>query len=222
MGDIEATPFRLFARTCCSDAMKLIKTLTVIATIILGWFGSVPTILTLPVSKEAAHLLVFLSGVFVVILVFAEFHDYWKNKPHSFKHERDTYPFMCNVVSNASPIIFSVRMSYAVREDVREVLRQRASEGDLTICLPRMVPFAQELKNLGATIYIYADEDFTPQSRFTIVRHDRGDAQMFYGHEVNGKFIIQHFRAADQEPAYFLARDLINIVKHQATPKSNL
>jgi hypothetical protein len=202
--------------------MKLIKTLTLIATIILGWFGSLPTILALPVSKAAAHLLVFLSAILVGVLVVVEFYNYWKSKPHSFKRERDTYPFMCNVVSNTSPVIFSVRMSYTTREDVRDVLRQRAREGDLTICLPRMVDFAQELQKLGAAIYIYADEDFTPQSRFTIVRHDRGDAEMFYGHEVDGKFVIQRFKAADQEPAYFLALDLINMVKHHSDPKSNL
>lgn len=195
-------------------AHRLSRTLTIIATIIVGWAGSVPTMFALPISQGWASFLVILSGVFVAFLVIAELRDYQQSRPATFRHERDTYPYMCEVVSNPSPVIFSVQMSYTAREDVREVLRQRAREGDLTVCLPRMVGFAKELQDLGATIHTYADEDFTPQSRFTIVRHNRGDAEMFYGHDIDGQFVIHRFNAADQEPAYFLARDLVNLIKH--------
>jgi hypothetical protein len=188
----------------------LAKSVAIIAGIVLGYTGSFSDLWK--VSRVGPSLAV-VGGIFVIILIFLEVSEYLDGSRTSFKEERETWPYMCNVVSQSSPAIFSVRMSYTEREDVREVLRRRAEAGDLTIYLPRMIPFAEELRRLGATVKIYAENlDWIPQSRFTFVRHTRHDAELYFGHSKGDRFIIERFKASDDDPAYWLARDLIELI----------
>ena len=190
------------------------RTAGIAATMVAGFAGTAPDLLKLGGAGPAVTVV---AGAVVVYLIYLEVRNYPEARGRVFKMEQDTYPYMCKVIQQESPAIYSVAMSYANRSDVRDVLRKRAGDRSLTLLLPRMIPFAEELQKLGARVHVYDPAgSWEPQSRFTIVRHSRSDAEMYYGHARGDRFVIERFRAEDGEPAYWLARDLIDYVRRTA------
>lgn len=185
------------------------KTAGIVAGLGLGYVGSAPDLFRVGAIGPALALL---AALIVLYLIYIEIEAYRAAEGNVFGDQKDTYPFMCKVVQQESPAIFGVGMSYGQRDDVREVLRKQARGGNLTLMLPRMIPLAKELHALGATVHVFDEGgSWDPESRFTFVRHNRGDAKLYYGHDRGDKFVIEEFHAG--EPAYCLARDLLKYIR---------
>jgi hypothetical protein len=88
--------------------------------------------------------------------------------------------------------IWTRDMSWAHNDDTRGLLREKAARGELILCLPEQNALATELGAAGAEICAYgANRLESPASRFTII---------FF---------------AGSHPAFYLAEDLIALVRAQ-------
>lgn len=106
--------------------------------------------------------------------------------------------------------IFSRDLSW-VDSRMRGLLRQKAQDDELLICLPKSINLTDELKRAGATIFTYESLKHVPESRFTIVNHGRGDAQVAVGQRCGSMHVIEELSASDH-PAFHMAQDLVNLV----------
>ena len=136
-----------------------------------------------------------------------------KNKPKSYKNGQQINKYMYNWISNIGRIaIFTRDMSWSNEKRIRDKLLEKARAQELIICMPQANEFADELRRNGARIVEYSQINYTPQSRFTIVRYQRNDSKIAIGRtDENGKHIIQEFGSA-QHPLFYVAQDLVNIL----------
>ncbi len=139
-----------------------------------------------------------------------------------FETEAEINDHMSDILMKANPAIFTVKMGFTEERQTKETLRAQARKQDLILYLPRMIDFAQELKDLGATVIIYGDDRFTPKSRFTIVRSNQHDAQMYFGYtRSDNKHVLRIFSATNEGPTFHVTNDLLEIIKTYIVPINN-
>ncbi|TCZ56754.1 hypothetical protein [Roseicella aquatilis] len=197
----------------------MIKAVTTVATMIITWLLSIPQQIELA-PEGFGVLAVLVTGSVVLVQCAHEIWVWLKNLPETFNQPSEIYAYMCKIIEKKNPAIFSVDMSYSKDPNSLKALKMRANDGDLTLFLPRPLPLSEELKKLGATVYIYGTDTLTPKSRFTIVRHKDNSAELYYGHEKDERFVIERFTMSDRSPAFFLASDLLEIIKHHCLRQS--
>jgi len=170
-------------------------------------------------------------GALVATALVIEWNTYWSEKPKEFNTPEKINRFMHRWISRQGRVvIFSRDMSWVngtVHETVlertlrklhgtapatiRELLRQKSASDELTICLPNRIPLATELELEGARLFIY-ESGLVPQSRFTIVRHERADSEVAIGRTIDGIHRIETF-ASGEHPAFSLALDLVRFAE---------
>ena len=110
--------------------------------------------------------------------------------------------------------IWTRDMSWADDDKVAQLLRRKAERGELTICLPREIPKSDELKQIGAEVFAYGASQ-APDSRFTIVNYEQAGSRVAVGRRSDNRHIIQEFAAADEHPAFYMAYDLVRMVRER-------
>ncbi len=111
--------------------------------------------------------------------------------------------------------IWSRDMSWAHNEDTRQLLTKKAARGELILCLPKRNELATELEEAGAEVCAYgANRLESPASRFTIIFFGRDGARVGVGRPDGDTHVIDEFDAGDH-PAFYLAADLITLVRAQ-------
>ena len=108
--------------------------------------------------------------------------------------------------------IFTRDMSWAGEARIKRLLMTKAQANELTICMPKMIPLAQELADAGAKILTYPQLDFVPSSRFTIINADRMDAQVAIGRTIGEYHVIEE-HAAGTHPIHAVTKDLVELVR---------
>lgn len=143
------------------------------------------------------------------------FIDWFRHRPISYdemdKKSRDEY--MKRLISTDEHIfVFTKSMSWADSTDIKEILKNKAKQRELTICIPKSIPQAQELKEYGAKVIEYDYLDYTPMARFTIVRYSTDSAKLSVGRTVNDTHTIEEYRLGEHT-CFSLATDLIRILE---------
>ncbi len=140
--------------------------------------------------------------------------SYYKSKPRSYRNNQKINDYMHQWISQEGRVtIFTRDMSWGGDARILRLLRTKASDGDLSVCLPRRIPLTEELEQHGAKIYTYEGLRYEPESRFTIVRKGRMDAQVAIGRRRDGgPHIIEEF-SAGHDPVFHLANDLAEIIE---------
>jgi len=118
-------------------------------------------------------------------------------------------------------VIFTRDLSWA-NDEVVQALTQKASAGELTLCLPQPIALSKTLVDAGATAYYYGDlvtdaESFDGIPRFTLVRPNTGDSELAFGRR-RGDMHYIHYSRDSADPALNLARDLFTLVRHSVKP----
>ena len=122
--------------------------------------------------------------------------------------------FMCDWISNEGRVVVFTRDLTWVKEadrDLLTLLESKARSADLTIVLPHHTPLTQHLEAVGAEVVTYPRLGHTIQSRFTVVGLGRGGARVAIGHNHGGDHVIR--LAGPDDPAFYLAADLVEIMK---------
>ena len=113
--------------------------------------------------------------------------------------------------------IWTRDMSWAQNAETRGLLREKAKRKELILCLPELNPLATDLAAAGAEVCAYGTQHLeSPASRFTIVFFGRDGSQVAIGRADGDYHVIDELDARDH-PAFYLARDLIALVRGQHT-----
>jgi hypothetical protein len=108
--------------------------------------------------------------------------------------------------------IWTRDMSWAQNPETVALLTQKANAGELIICIPEMMSLAVELEKAGAELCVYSTEGYEPASRFTISEFARAGSRVAVGRGRGDLHVIETFDSAD-DPSFYLAQDLINLVR---------
>ena len=93
-----------------------------------------------------------------------------------------------------------------------DLLIAKAKSGNLTVCMPKINEIGNQLKQEGAELCIYGDENFcSPSSRFTIVYSGNGGSRVAIGKTDGNNHVITEFGGND--PALHLACDLVVLAR---------
>ncbi|MCY4488949.1 MAG: hypothetical protein OXF11_17770 [Deltaproteobacteria bacterium] len=177
-----------------------------------GMFISLrPTPTTLPWWGIA---LLVVAVIFVVVLVVFELHD------HKYCHvfaKTDTEGinrYMHHWIKYGSLVAIWTRdMSWANSGTTKELLMQKARDGELILCMPSPTELTDELTENGAEgCYYGAERHETPSSRFTITNFGRDGSAVAVGRTVGRTHVIEEF-SAGAHPAYHIAADLVALVR---------
>ena len=161
-----------------------------------------------------AIILLVVAVVFFLLLVILEFifhkgrQVYAKTDTHGIKS------YMHNWIEHGGRVAIWTRdMSWADDTETQAHLMKKAQRNELILCLPEKNPLANELESAGAEICAYGPNLLeSPASRFTIIFFGRGSARVAVGRAEGDTHVIDEFDSASH-PAYYLAEDLITLVR---------
>jgi hypothetical protein len=111
--------------------------------------------------------------------------------------------------------IWTRDMSWVDNDDTRNLLKRKAERGELILCLPTQNGFTRELQEAGAQICAYGSDRLeSPASRFTISFFGRHGARVAVGHAEGDTHVIDEF-SAGSHPAFYLAQDLVDVIRRE-------
>ena len=188
---------------------------------IIGSFASVSSVVVAPLIlrqdipvgwKIALIILAVLLTIFAIIWVLkpdAATHNYRVNDQAGIN--RYLYRW---IDSGGRVAIWTRDMSWAEGAKMAELLRRKAERRELIICLPRDIPKSDELKQIGAEVFAYGTGHAT-DSRFTIVNYGQAGSRVAVGRRSDNRHVIQEYSAADEHPAFYMAQDLVRMVRER-------
>jgi hypothetical protein len=132
--------------------------------------------------------------------------------PRTYRSAKKINSYMRRWVgSGGRVVIFSRDLTWANEPATRNLLRDKAKQNELTVCLEHTVPLATELRNEGAKIVTYGKLAHIPRSRFTIVDFGREGARVAVGVRDGSGHVIQEFRSGSH-PFFAVAEDLVRFL----------
>lgn len=121
--------------------------------------------------------------------------------------------YMFKWINEAGAVaIFSRDLSWVNDDPMRNLLKEKAAKGELTLALPKSIPFSESLEESGAKTLYYSETDYATRSRFTLVNVGRNDTRLAIGRTEGGRHIVEEFSAGDH-PAFYLAQDMLDLVE---------
>jgi hypothetical protein len=110
--------------------------------------------------------------------------------------------------------IWTRDLSWAKEEKSQNLLRDKAANQELIICLPAHTQFSRELADLGAQIFVYGNQLLSdPSARFTIAYYGRDGSKVAIGRAQADKQVIEEF-SSGAHPSFQLAYELVQIAKN--------
>lgn len=195
--------------------------------------GSVVGVLAWDKASTAAKAAVILVVVLVAgVGLVVEMVAFLSERPRRFKDAARINGFMHRwIAQEGKVLIFTRDMTWVSdnvhvsrlrrlfdvlrdgeRQTIKGLLLKKAKRGDLIVCLPQRTELSDELEANGAQVVAYPELGLSPEARFTIVRHDRHDAQVAIGRHDGQRHRVETF-AKGQHPAFALANDLARYVE---------
>ncbi len=114
--------------------------------------------------------------------------------------------------SSGRAAIWTRDLSWVNDDETKNLLLAKAEGGNLTVCLPKMTAIATMLKDAGAEVCAYGEQEGgSPASRFTIAYLGNGGTQVAIGRTDGRNHVIEELDAGD--PALHMATDLVNLAR---------
>jgi len=187
---------------------------------IATWLGTITSLIALILAlKPIGQPLTALQGGFItllavcfIILVILDIRNFQNSSHRVLKNQNEIAKYMYKWISKGGCVaIFTHDMSWAADLKITELLHQKARGGELSICLPRRIPLANELEKEGANISTFEELHYIPQSRFTIINKDRMDAHLAVGRRIGDSHVIEEY-SIGQHPVFAIANDLVEVI----------
>lgn len=178
-----------------------------------GFLGFYFTLVPTDSSRPQWHWFVILVG-FIIFLCLAavEVKDYRSKAPKIFRSNRKINDFMHQWISSSGRVaIFSRDMSWAHEERFKELLKRKAENNELTICVECDINLTNELKQAGARVVTYGAYGLVPRSRFTIVDFERDGASVAVGVKQQGYHVIQTY-SSGHHPFFAVSEDMVKLI----------
>jgi hypothetical protein len=169
-----------------------------------------------------AVALLVVAALLLIVFVVLDFPTHRGRRVYAESDTKGIRKYMHTWIQNGSRVAIWTRdMSWAQDDDTRRLMRGKAERGELILCLPELNKFAQELAASGAEVCAYGSECLeSPASRFTISFFGRDGARVAVGRARGDTHVIDEFDARSH-PAFYLAEDLIALVRAQCGNRQN-
>lgn len=163
-----------------------------------------------------AVALLVVAALLLIVFVVLEFLSYRGRRVYAKSDTDGIKRYMHTWIQHGGRVAIWTRdMSWAHNADTRGLLLEKAANGELILCLPERNEFAKQLEAAGAEVCAYGSRHLeSPASRFTIVFFGRDGAQVAVGRAEGDAHVIVEFTAGSH-PAFYLAKDLIELVRAQ-------
>jgi hypothetical protein len=161
-----------------------------------------------------ALALLFIAASLFIALVVLEVLSYRRRHVYAKTDTDGIKKYMHDWIHHGGRVAIWTRdMSWANNTDTRTLMLEKASRGELILCLPESNAFADQLAAAGAEVCPYGSDLLeSPSSRFTIIFFGRDGAQLAVGRAQGDTHVIDEFNAGSH-PAFYLAEDLITLVR---------
>lgn len=154
------------------------------------------------------------AALFLLALIVLEFLDRRGRRVFAKNDAEGIKRYMHDWIEHGGRVAIWTRdMSWARNADTRALLRAKAEQNELILCLPEPNDLARELAAAGAEVCTYgANYLESPASRFTIVFFGRDGSRVAVGRADKDSHVIDEFDATDH-PAFHLAEDLVALAR---------
>jgi hypothetical protein len=161
-------------------------------------------------------VLLVVAALLLILFIVLEFLSHRGRRVYAKSDEEGIKRYMHTWITHGGRVAIWTRdMSWAQNAETRSMLLKKAARGELILCLPERNAFAQELEAAGAEVCAYGSMHLeSPASRFTITCFGRDGAQVAVGRAEGYAHVIDEFTAGSH-PAFYLAEDLIALVRAQ-------
>lgn len=157
--------------------------------------------------------LIAVAALLAIVSVILRLREFWQSGVKSLNGADHIKDYLHQWISRGQRVvIFSRDLSWVDDEKMKQLLRIKAERHELELCLPQEIPISRELAGRGAEIYTYADLDYVPGSRFTIIDAGRHDAQVAIGRTLGNRHVVKEISAGD-DPLFAVANDLVEVIK---------
>jgi len=165
-------------------------------------------------------VILIIATSFFLLLVVMEFLDRAGRRVYVRDDRDGIRKYMHRWIEHGGRVaIWTRNMTWAENPETRNLLRTKAANRDLIVCLPEANDFARELAAAGAELCEYGAQHLeSPASRFTIVFFGRNGSRVAVGREEGGTHVIEEFDPTGH-PAFYLAEDLVTLVRAQSASR---
>lgn len=154
---------------------------------------------------------------FTIIAFVAEIYAFLIGRPKPLRSVRRIRNYMFNWIKDGGSVcVFSNDLSWVNDAEMIKMLERKAGRHELRICVPKMIPVADQLRTAGAVVHIYPALKYVPKSRFTVINLGRADAQVAIGRRIGRVHCVEEFAEASH-PAFSMAHDLVEIIERLNT-----
>jgi hypothetical protein len=163
--------------------------------------------------------LIVLTVVFLGFFIASEVRRHRGRYVYARSDSEGIRKYLHNWIEHGGRVAIWTRdMSWAQNRETHDLLIRKAKDSELILCLPKLSELARELKEAGAEVCAYGAERLeSPESRFTITNFGIGGSRVAVGRPEQGIHVIDEF-SADGQPAFHLAKDLIDLVRSFCGP----
>jgi len=171
--------------------------------------------------------LVLVSLLALVVVVWMEFRWGPKRRVYLQKDKEEIQNYMFDWIKKGRhTAIFSHNLTWVSGNRIRQLLESKAQAKELTVYVPNEEDLTSEAKSLisvlrknGAAIHVYAKCASVPMSRFTIINLNGPGERVAVAHG-HGEFHIIEEYSANEHPAFYMAKDLLELARNLATPNA--
>lgn len=124
--------------------------------------------LDLSLPKWLHLTLVIISIIAFGIAFFLELQKYIKSRPYSFDRQKNIEYMEGIIKRDGKIIVFAGGLSWVDNEKIKKAIIDK--KNDLFLCVNNSAPYLDEFRKAGVKVLTYGDKDFSPCTRFTIIR----------------------------------------------------
>ncbi len=203
--------------------MKWAKLVFNILFSIIGWISSVFSLYRLEdVKPEKRIIFVCIIALLSLLYIWIQIYSFYKSKcnfsVHNSKEKVNKYLF--NWLNKGSrTVIFTRDLTWANESgDILNILKRKANNKELIICLYHSTSITDQLKELGAEIYVHNLSESQLKSRFTIIDYGKSNPKITVGtRNSNGQFVNERYDMNSNPNACNAFIELFELVKAQKT-----
>lgn len=164
------------------------------------------------IQSTFAWVVIVFATVAATYLVLNDVIEYNRSRPKRFSGDSDIARYMEKWLSaRGRSIIVTRDMTWATGSSLEQLLRKKASMGELAICTQVVSPKLEELRATGAEIFDYSKIGYTPRSRFTIVGHGRVGSRVAVGYRDQNEHCVVEFEQ-NFEPTFSALEDISQLL----------
>ena len=185
---------------------------------VIGWAASVKTIWG-DKQPSGARWPIFIIIALAAVYIYVQWADYRREGKRVLKHSssEEVHAYLYDWIKDGGrTVVFTRDFTWAnCSREMLALLQEKAKKKELIVCLCRATSITNQLKGLGAEIYIHDIREL--KSRFTIIHYGTNYPQVTVGSkDADGRFINEQYNMKDNPNVYNTFVELFESAKAAA------